>query len=84
MEFKVFAEHLNFPEGPVALEDGSVLVVELKNQQLKRFNQNGTQDVIVTVQGAQLPIGLGEFTFLDSMAADTEGNVSVATMPKVA
>ena len=59
MEFKVFAEHLNFPEGPVALEDGSVLVVELKSQQLKRLYPNGEQKVIATVQGAPNGAALG-------------------------
>ena len=59
MEFKVFAEHLDFPEGPVALEDGSVLVVELKSQQLKRLYSNGEQKVIATVQGAPNGAALG-------------------------
>lgn len=59
MDFKVFAENLAFPEGPVALEDGSVLVVELRSQNLKRVYPDGQQKVIAKVQGAPNGAALG-------------------------
>ena len=41
-EFRVVAEGLRFPEGPVALEDGSVLVVEIRGGALTRVRPDGT------------------------------------------
>ena len=44
-EFRVVAEGLRFPEGPVALEDGSVLVVEIRGGALH------DQFVVDVIQG---------------------------------
>ncbi|HET6795236.1 MAG TPA: SMP-30/gluconolactonase/LRE family protein [Acidimicrobiales bacterium] len=41
-ELKKVAEGLNFPEGPVALADGSVLVVEIKSGTLARVAPDGS------------------------------------------
>ena len=59
MKFNVFAENLQFPEGPVALKDGSVLVVELRGQSLKRVFPDGTQTIITKVKGAPNGAALG-------------------------
>lgn len=59
MELKVFAENLAFPEGPVALQDGSVLVVELRGQSLKRVYPNGDFKIIAQVEGAPNGAALG-------------------------
>ena len=59
MKFHVFAENLNFPEGPIALKDGSVIVVELKSQSLKRLYPNGEKQIIAKVQGAPNGAALG-------------------------
>ena len=42
---------LQFPEGPVALRDGSILVVEIKRQTLTRILPNGTKEVVATMGG---------------------------------
>jgi gluconolactonase len=39
--FRVVAEHLSFPEGPVALPDGSVLLVEIASGDLSRVSPDG-------------------------------------------
>ena len=44
MEMTVVAEGLRFPEGPVALPDGSVLVVEIAGQCLSRVHPDGRVD----------------------------------------
>lgn len=59
MNFQLFAEGLQFPEGPVALKDGSVLVVELNAQTLKRLYPDGRAEVIATVEGAPNGAALG-------------------------
>ena len=40
---------LQFPEGPVAMDDGSVLVVEIKRGTLTRVKADGKQQIIATV-----------------------------------
>jgi gluconolactonase len=45
MELRTLAEGLQFPEGPVALGDGSVLLVEIASGALTRVAPNGTKNV---------------------------------------
>jgi len=45
-DVEVIAENLNFPEGPVALSDGSVLVVEIKRGTLSRVTEEGHVEVV--------------------------------------
>jgi gluconolactonase len=46
-ELREITRGLQFPEGPVAMADGSVLVVEVKGGTLKRVRPDGTQTVVV-------------------------------------
>jgi gluconolactonase len=50
-EFKVLATGMGFPEGPLALPDGSVLVTEIRNQQIQRIYPDGRVDVIACPGG---------------------------------
>lgn len=43
---RVMARGLRFPEGPVALDDGSVLVVEIEGGALTRVRADGTTSVV--------------------------------------
>ncbi len=45
-DVEVIAENLRFPEGPVALLDGSVLVVEVKRGALSRVTVGGRVEVV--------------------------------------
>ena len=36
MEFETVAEGLRFPEGPVVMSDGSVIVVEIESKKITR------------------------------------------------
>ena len=36
MSFEIVADGLGFPEGPIAMADGSVIVVEIQRQTLSR------------------------------------------------
>jgi gluconolactonase len=51
MDFEVVTEGLQFPEGPIAMADGSVVLVEIKRQTLTRVRPDGKQEVIAELGG---------------------------------
>ncbi|QQX88951.1 SMP-30/gluconolactonase/LRE family protein [Cupriavidus necator] len=77
MELELVAEGLRFPEGPVVLDDGSVLLVEIEGKCLVRVEPSGVVSTIAELEGgpngaAFGPDGLlyvcnngGSFTFTD-------------------
>jgi gluconolactonase len=48
---QVVADALEFPEGPVALRDGSVLVVEIRGACLTRIRSDGTRETVARWAG---------------------------------
>lgn len=58
-ELKEIATGLRFPEGPVAMSDGSVLVVEIERGTLSRVRPDGTVDVIATTGGGPNGAAIG-------------------------
>lgn len=56
MSLKVLAEGLRFPEGPVALPDGSIALVEIEKQVVSRVAPDGTYSIIAKTGGG--PNGL--------------------------
>ena len=59
MDIEVVAEGLLFPEGPIAMADGSVLLVEIKRQTLTRVRRDGTTDVIAQLGGGPNGAAIG-------------------------
>ena len=59
-EFKVLAEGLRFPEGPVALSDGSVLVTELAGMAIKRIWPDGKISVVAETGGSPCGMAIGQ------------------------
>lgn len=51
LDFEIVAEGLKFPEGPVAMEDGSVLVVEIAGGVITRVKPDGTKQTVATPGG---------------------------------
>jgi sugar lactone lactonase YvrE len=51
MEIRTLAEGLGFPEGPVALTDGSVLLVEIFAGTLTRVSPDGTKTIVARPGG---------------------------------
>ena len=51
MEHDVVATGLRFPEGPVAMGDGSLLVVEIARGTLTRIAKDGTTEVVAELGG---------------------------------
>ncbi|MDB5527371.1 MAG: gluconolactonase [Devosia sp.] len=56
---RVMATDLAFPEGPVAMPDGSVILVEIRRQQLTRIGADGRKDVIARIAGGPNGAALG-------------------------
>ncbi len=56
---RVLAEGLRFPEGPVALADGSVLVVELAGGALTRVQPDGSKQVVAELGGSPNGAAIG-------------------------
>ena len=50
---------LRFPEGPVAMKDGSVLVVEIARGTLTRVRPNGTKEVVAETGGGPNGAAIG-------------------------
>jgi len=57
--FKVLTDGLQFPEGPVALSDGSVLVVEIKGGTLKRVDASGKTTLVADLGGGPNGAAIG-------------------------
>jgi gluconolactonase len=58
LDFEIIAEGLQFPEGPIAMPDGSVLVVEIKRGTLTRV-WKGRTEIIARIGGGPNGAALG-------------------------
>lgn len=56
---RVVATGLRFPEGPVVLDDGAVLVTEIERGTLTRVNPDGDLDVVAEVGGGPNGAAIG-------------------------
>src|SRR5437763_4031180 len=59
MEFRPLTDALEFPEGPVALADGSVLLVEIAAGTLTRVAPDGTKTVVARTGGGSNGAAIG-------------------------
>lgn len=55
----VIAENLGFPEGPIAMADGSVIFVEMERGTLSRINAEGKKSVIAILGGGPNGAAMG-------------------------
>lgn len=56
---RIVTDGLRFPEGPVALDDGSVLVVEINAGKLTRVAADGAKDVVAHLGGGPNGAAIG-------------------------
>ena len=56
---KVVAEGLRFPEGPVAMPDGSVVLVEMFGQRVTRVHPDGSKSAVAEVPGGPNGLAVG-------------------------
>ena len=59
MEFTTVAAGLRFPEGPVAMPDGSVILVEIEAGCVTRIHADGTKQVIAKPGGGPNGLAIG-------------------------
>jgi gluconolactonase len=50
-EIEIIADDLQFPEGPVVCDDGSILVVEIRRRQITRIRKDGRKQAVASVEG---------------------------------
>jgi gluconolactonase len=59
MSIREVATGLQFPEGPVAMDDGSVILVEIKAGRITRVKTDGTTQTIATPGGGPNGLAIG-------------------------
>lgn len=58
-DFEIIADGLAFPEGPVACDDGSVIVCEVRSGDITRVKTDGSKQKIATIDGAPNGLAIG-------------------------
>ena len=56
---KILASGLQFPEGPVAMPDGSIILVEIARETLSRITPDGRAEVVANIRGGPNGAALG-------------------------
>ena len=59
MELTEIASGLKFPEGPIAMSDGSVILVEMFGPRITRVRPDGSKETIATIDGGPNGLALG-------------------------
>ena len=59
MDIELVAEGLEFPEGPIAMTDGSVILTEIKGQRLARVGPDGTKSLVAQTGGGPNGAAIG-------------------------
>lgn len=59
MEFELIADGLRFPEAPVVMDDGSVIVVEIEQGRITRCWPGGRKEVVATPGGGPNGLAIG-------------------------
>jgi gluconolactonase len=59
VNIELVAENLQFPEGPIAMNDGSVILTEIKRGTLTRIMPDGTTSVVAHVGGGPNGAAIG-------------------------
>lgn len=58
-DFTVLATGLRFPEGPIAMRDGSVILVEMFGPRITRVTPDGTKETIAEIAGGPNGAAIG-------------------------
>src|SRR5271166_4723876 len=58
-EIRTIATGLRFPEGPVAMKDGSVVLVEIERQTVTRVRPDGSTEVVAHTGGGPNGLAVG-------------------------
>jgi len=85
MDIEIIAEGLEFPEGPIAMPDGSVVFVEIKGKRLSRWRPGAGVETVAEMRGGPNGAALGPdgkiyvcnnggFEFHENMGLTIPGN----------
>src|SRR5258705_2222490 len=58
-DIRVLATDLEFPEGPVVMPDGSVVLVEIRGRRLTRVWPDGSKEVVAEIPGGPNGAAIG-------------------------
>ena len=58
-EYKILAENLKFPEGPIYMNDGSIILVEIARGTLSKVSSGGNVEVIANLGGGPNGAAIG-------------------------
>src|SRR2546430_17706206 len=58
-DVRVLATDLEFPEGPVVMPDGSVVLVEIRGRRLTRVRPDGRKEVVAEIPGGPNGAAIG-------------------------
>src|SRR5579885_2299402 len=58
-ELRVITTGLRFPEGPVAMKDGSVVLVEIERGTVTRVKPDGSQEIVARTGGGPNGMAVG-------------------------
>jgi len=85
MDIELITEGLEFPEGPIAMADGSVILTEIKGRRLTRVSPDGRKETLVETGGGPNGAAIGpdgaiwitnnggSFEWLDNMGLTIPG-----------
>ena len=59
MDIELVTEGLEFPEGPIAMADGSVILTEIKGQRLTRVKPDGSKETVAETGGGPNGAAIG-------------------------
>ena len=59
MDIQLVAENLDFPEGPIAMADGSIILTEIKGQRLSRITPDGKKTTVAETGGGPNGAAIG-------------------------
>jgi gluconolactonase len=59
MDFELLASGLGFPEGPVVMSDGSIIIVEIQKGAISRHWDGGKSEVVATPGGGPNGLAIG-------------------------
>jgi gluconolactonase len=59
MDMQLVAEGFEFPEGPIAMADGSVILTEIKGRRLTRVRPDGSKETVVETGGGPNGAAIG-------------------------
>lgn len=59
VDVELICEGLEFPEGPIAMADGSVILTEIKGQRLTRVKPDGSKELVVETGGGPNGAAIG-------------------------